>query len=142
MFTSVCRYTEVPEYLGDPYTEFKGILQFSNEEISAGIITSLLVVFPTTIITLLFRKSAKGNTEASKKSSRIDKVVKEAAKKGEIILPEKTYSRGLQPGEVDKNGVRKSNDWSGKYYYLAWLLTIAAIGKIIFLLLFLISHSL
>ena len=79
----------MPNYISDPYASFAGIVTFSPEEISAALTSSIIVIAPTILLMLLFRKAVKGTDEQSKNPSRFDKVVAEAAEDGRINLPEK-----------------------------------------------------
>ena len=65
------------------------MLTFSKEEISAGIISSLIVLAPVILMICLFRKAVPEH----KNKSRFDKVVEEAVANGRIELPEKSYQR-------------------------------------------------
>ena len=83
------RYGQVDGYIGDPFFEFNGILTFSKEEISAGVISSLIVLVPVIILICLFRKAVP----SKKNRSRFDKVIEEAAQEGRVDLPAKSFKR-------------------------------------------------
>ena len=115
--------------MGDPYAEFSSILNFSREEISAGLSSSLIILLPTILMILLFRKAIKGNDEKSKNPSRFDKVVAEAAGQGKILLPDQSFTRLLRPGEKAEDGTRKVAGWPGYCYTMAWAVTVIFISK-------------
>ena len=131
----------MPNYISDPYASFAGIVTFSPEEISAALTSSIIVILPTILLMLLFRKAVKGTDEQSKNPSRFDKVVQEAAEEGRIILPEKSYTRPLRPGEGDGNGNRKvEGGWPGYCYFIGWALTVLFIREQYSLLSLFIYH--
>ena len=89
------RYGQIEGYIGDPFFSFHGILTFSKEEITAGIMSSLIVFPPVILLVCLFRKSVP----SSKNRSRFDKVVEEASAEGRVALPDKSYQRKMKNKE-------------------------------------------
>ena len=65
------------------------VLQFTNEEIYTGLISSLIILPPVILMVLLFRKAKP----ASKRQNRIDKVIQEAVVSGAVHVPEKSFQR-------------------------------------------------
>ena len=85
------RYGQIDGYIGDPYLSFEGMLIFSNEEITSGIFSSMIVFIPLVLLISLFRKSLP----FSKKPSRFDKVIEESARENKIQLPESSFKRNI-----------------------------------------------
>ena len=83
------RYKNVEGHVGDSFFQFNGMLMFSKEEITCGVISSLIIICPTIFLIILFRKSAP----FSRRKSRFDKVIDDAAALGKIILPQKSHTR-------------------------------------------------
>jgi hypothetical protein len=94
-----------------------------------GLTSSLIILGPTILMMLLFRKAVHGTDEASKNTSRFDKVIEDAVDEGKIILPEKSFTRSLRPEERNIDGTRKIVGWPGYCYFIAWAVTIISIGK-------------
>ena len=69
------------------------VMEFTWDEISAGLISSLIILPPVILMILLFRKSKR----MSKRESRFDKVIQEAVEKDLVHLPEKSYQRTQLP---------------------------------------------
>ena len=87
MFANGLWYGNVREYLADPLVSLAGMINLSPEEVTAGITSSVIVFGPAILMICLFRKAIP----ASKRPSRFDKVIQEAAEAGLLILPEKSY---------------------------------------------------
>ena len=116
MMTNGMYYGNVKAYLTDPLFSLAGIINLSPEEVSAGITSSIIVLGPVILMILLFRKAIPG----SKRESRFDKVIKEAAEQGLVKLPEKSYQRTPNAKDIPKG-------WPGYCYFIGWTVVVLCI---------------
>ena len=98
---------------------------FSKEEISCGVISSLIIICPTIFLVILFRKSAP----FSRRKSRFDKVIDDAAASGKIILPQKSHTRKVVNEKYVKDSESRftlffrETGLPSTCYFFAWILT-------------------
>jgi len=116
MMTNAMYYGQIDQYLTDPLFSFAGLVNLSPDEITAGITSSLIILGPVIFMILLFRKTIP----ESKRESRFDKVIKEAADKDLVKLPENSYQRTPNTKDIPKG-------WPGYCYSLGWLMVVLCI---------------
>ena len=116
MLTNAMFYGQIDGYMSDPFFQLTLMLQFSWEEISVGILSSMIILPPVILIVMLFRKSIPGG----KNKSRFDKVIEEAAEADLVSLPEKSYER-------TPNAKDKPEGWPSWCYFAGWALTVLSI---------------
>ena len=109
-------YKATPQYLADPLVSMAGMINLSAEEVSKGIFSSIIIFVPAVLMISLFRKAIP----SSKRESRFNKVIKEAAEAGLVNLPEKTFQRPPNAKDIPKG-------WPSYCYFIGWLVVILCI---------------
>ena len=116
MFTNAMYYQQVTAYIADPLASVAGIVNLSRQEVSTGLISSCIVLIPTILMIMCFRKAIPG----SKRKSRFDKVIEEAGSQGLVKLPEKSFQRAPTAKDIPKG-------WPGYAYFIGWIVVLLCI---------------